>query len=132
MGEYTITFKASVEKDFRKLPKDRASHILEVIEGLSDDPIPRGARKLYGTEGFYRVRAGDHRIIYKVAHEEREIVVFYVRHRSVAYRELQSNCPRIAGEAIDHQRGFSSKGDEDPRLALGELSPPLLLRPQDG
>ena len=88
MGDYTITFKASVEKDFRKLPKDRASHILEVIESLSLDPIPRGARKLYGTEGFYRVRAGDYRVIYKIVREAREIVIFYVRHRSVAYREL--------------------------------------------
>ena len=88
MGDYTITFKASVEKDFRKLPKGRASHILEVIEGLSLDPIPRGARKLYGTEVFYRVRAGDYRIIYKIDHEAREIVIFYVRHRSVAYRGL--------------------------------------------
>ena len=88
MGDYTIAFKASVEKDFRKLPKDKASHILEAIEGLSLDPIPRGARKLYGTEGFYRVRAGDYRVIYKIVHQTREIVVFYVRHRSVAYREL--------------------------------------------
>ncbi len=88
MVDYTITFKASVEKDLRKLPMDRASHVLEVIESLSLDPVPRGARKLYGTEGFYRVRAGDYRIIYKIAREEREIVIFYVRHRSVAYREL--------------------------------------------
>lgn len=88
MGDYTITFKASVEKDFRKIPKDRLSHILEAIEGLSDDPIPRAARKLYSTEGLYRVRVGDYRVIYKIAHEEREIVIFYVRHRSVAYREL--------------------------------------------
>jgi len=88
MGDYTITFKASVEKDFRKLPKDRASQILEVIEGLSDDPTPKAARKLYGTEGLYRVRVGDYRIIYKTVHEAREIVIFYVRHRSVAYREL--------------------------------------------
>jgi mRNA-degrading endonuclease RelE of RelBE toxin-antitoxin system len=44
MGEYTITFKASVEKDFRKLPRDRASHILEVIEGLSRSH-PQGSEK---------------------------------------------------------------------------------------
>lgn len=88
MGDYTITFKASVEKDFRKLPKDSVSHILEVIESLSDDPIPRSARKLYGTEGFYRVRVGDYRVIYKIVRENREVIIFYVRHRSVAYREL--------------------------------------------
>jgi len=88
MDDYTITFKASVEKDFRKLPTERVSHILEVIEGLSDDPIPRAARKVYGTEGLYRVRVGDYRVIYKIVHEAREIVIFYVRHRSVAYRGL--------------------------------------------
>lgn len=88
MGSYTITFKESVEKDFRKLPIERVSRILEVIDGLSLDPIPRTARKLRGTEGFYRIRAGDHRIIYKVVSYKEEVVIFYVRHRSVAYRGL--------------------------------------------
>lgn len=88
MGEYTITFKASVEKDFRKLPTDRVSRILEVIDNLSEDPIPRTAKKLHGTENFYRVRAGDYCVIYKIVPEMREVVIFYVRHRSVAYRGL--------------------------------------------
>ena len=79
MGRYAIAFKASVEKDLRKLPKDRVSRILEVIEGLSDDPVPGMARKLYGTGGFYRVHVGDYRVIYKVAHETREVTIFYVR-----------------------------------------------------
>ena len=76
MGSYSLTFKASVE------------NILEVIEGLSDDPVPRMARTLYGTENFYRVRVGDYRVIYKVAHETQVVKIFYVRHRSVAYRGL--------------------------------------------
>ena len=104
MGNYTITFKASVEKDLRKLPTDRASHILEVIESLSDDPVPKAARKLYSTEGFYRVRAGDYLVIYKIVHETRDVVIFYLAGLRRAEREgltLQGGdesgalCPRI-------------------------------------
>jgi mRNA interferase RelE/StbE len=46
------------------------------------------ARKLAGAESLYRVRAGDYRIIYSVMHDSREVIVYYIRHRSVAYRGL--------------------------------------------
>lgn len=40
MTAYTIDFKASVEKDLRKVPKDRLPDILEKIEELAEAPLP--------------------------------------------------------------------------------------------
>jgi mRNA interferase RelE/StbE len=43
--------------------------ILEHIESLRADPLPRQAIKLEGSEGLYRLRVGDYRVIYAVDRE---------------------------------------------------------------
>lgn len=88
MGSYSLVLKNSVEKDLRKIPKEFLPHIFEHLERLSDDPLPHDVQKLAGAESLYRVRAGDYRIIYQVLHDSREVIVYYIRHRSVAYRGL--------------------------------------------
>ncbi|WP_425331903.1 type II toxin-antitoxin system RelE family toxin [Methanoculleus chikugoensis] len=48
--------------------------------------MPHGVCKLSGAEHLYRTRVGDYRIIYAVHHEEREVIILYIRHRRSAYR----------------------------------------------
>jgi mRNA interferase RelE/StbE len=88
MGSYSLSFKNSIEKDLRKIPKEFLPHIFEHVENLSVDPLSHDARRLAGAESLYRVRVGEYRIIYQVLHESREVIVYYIRHRSVAYRGL--------------------------------------------
>ncbi|MFA5348400.1 MAG: type II toxin-antitoxin system RelE/ParE family toxin [Methanoregula sp.] len=88
MGSYALSFKNSVEKDLRKIPKELLAHIFEHIESLSKDPLPHDVQKLAGAESLYRIRVGEYRIIYQVLDESHEIFVYYIRHRSVAYRGL--------------------------------------------
>ena len=88
MAVYSLSFKNSVTKDIRKIPKVLLPHIFEQIENLSGDPIPHDVQKLAGADSLYRIRVGDYRIVYQVLHQSHEIVVFYIRHRSVAYRGL--------------------------------------------
>jgi mRNA interferase RelE/StbE len=88
MDPYSVAFKKSAEKDLRKIPREIIPHIFEHIENLAEDPIPHDACKLASAENLYRIRVGDYRIIYQVLHESREVTVFYLRHRSVAYRGL--------------------------------------------
>jgi mRNA interferase RelE/StbE len=88
MGSYSLSFKNSIEKDLRKIPKELLAHIFERIEHLSTDPLPHDVQKLAGAESLYRIRVGEYRIIYQVLQESHEIFVFYIRHRSVAYRGL--------------------------------------------
>lgn len=45
MAAYTVDFKASVEKDLRKVPKDRLPDILEKIEELAEVPLPSDSKK---------------------------------------------------------------------------------------
>ena len=88
MDPYSVAFKKSAEKDLRKIPKEIIPHIFEHIENLVNEPVPHDAYKLASAENLYRIRVSDYRVIYKVLHVSREVTVFYIRHRSVAYRGL--------------------------------------------
>ena len=48
MASYRLTFKKSVTKDFRLIPKDDVGRILKRIEALVHDPRPKGSEKLAG------------------------------------------------------------------------------------
>ncbi len=85
MAEYEIYFKASVEKDFRAIPKKDLRKIISRIEALSKDPRPPGHEKLTGQER-YRVRQGLYRIIYSIQAKELTIWVVKVGHRKDIYR----------------------------------------------
>ena len=86
MANYRLTFKKSVTKDFRLIPKDDVGRILKRIEALADDPRPKGSEKLSGQERF-RVRQGVYRIVYEIQDEELAIVEAKVSHRREVYRE---------------------------------------------
>lgn len=88
MDTYSVSIKKSAEKDLRKIPKAILPHIFEHIENLAAEPIPHDAYKLASAEQLYRIRVGDYRVIYQVLHEQREVIVYYIRHRSIAYRGL--------------------------------------------
>jgi len=85
MAEYKIYFKASVEKDFRTLPKNDLRKILSRIEALAKDPKPPGHEKLTGQDR-YRIRQGHYRIIYSVHDKELTVWVVKVGHRKEVYR----------------------------------------------
>jgi len=86
MASYRLTFKKSVTKDFRSIPKDDVARILIRIRALVDDPRPMGSEKLSGQERF-RVRQGMYRIVYEIQDEELVIIVVKVGHRREVYRE---------------------------------------------
>ncbi len=65
MAGYKIFFKASVEKDFRSIPKKDLRKILLKIELLAENPRPPGCEKLTGRER-YRLRQGRYRIVYSI------------------------------------------------------------------
>ena len=88
MTSYNISFKPSVEKDLRPLPKSVVARVIEQIEKLKADPLPRQAIKLSGAERLYRIRVGDYRIVYEVDTTNNRIIIHYVGHRRDIYRRL--------------------------------------------
>ena len=88
MASYKVTPKPSVEKDLRSLSKSAIARVVKSLDRLAEDPFPRQALKLQGSEGFYRLRVGDYRIVYSVDPEASEIIVHHVRHRREVSRTL--------------------------------------------
>lgn len=86
MDAYEVTFKPSVEKDLRRLPREVVDRILKRIEALGENPRIRGVVKLSGAEALYRLRVGGYRVIYEIDSAARAVVIHYVRHRREAYR----------------------------------------------
>ena len=88
MEPYQINFQPSVEKDLRKLSSENCDRLLARIEELANDPLPVQSLKLKGTQGLYRIRVGDYRIVYEVDLLTKSILIHYVRHRREVYRDL--------------------------------------------
>ncbi len=83
--KYKVLFRNSVKKDFDKIPKKDLRKVLKLISSLSDNPRPSGVRKLSG-EDKYRLRKGNHRIIYSIQDSELTVWVVKVGHRKNIYR----------------------------------------------
>ena len=86
MGEYEVSFTRSARKELESLDSQTARRIFEKIVALANEPRPRGALKLSGTDNLYRLRVGDYRVIYAIDDQQAQVEVTAVRHRRDAYR----------------------------------------------
>ncbi|PKG37481.1 type II toxin-antitoxin system RelE family toxin [Psychromonas sp. Urea-02u-13] len=85
MAKYKLTFKKSVSKDLRSIPKKDVPKILTCIESLAENPRAEGCIKLSAQEN-YRVRQGSYRIVYEIRDEVLIVNVIKVAHRSNVYK----------------------------------------------
>ena len=88
MGKYRVFIKPSARKELTAVPtkKDR-KRIVQRIQGLSENPRPRGCQKLSGYDR-YRVRQGQYRIVYEIRDNELIVIVIKIGHRRDVYRAL--------------------------------------------
>ncbi len=86
MGSYEIQWKRSAEGELRKIDPQRIPRIIQAVDSLTDNPFPRGSRKLHQTENEYRIRVGDYRVIYQVDVKTKVVIIYHLRHRREAYR----------------------------------------------
>jgi mRNA interferase RelE/StbE len=86
--KYRFAFTAHARRQLRSLERATAMRILQALTPLAEDPFRRGAdiRKLAGHGERYRLRVGDHRVIYRIDDHELVIEVVEVGHRREAYR----------------------------------------------
>lgn len=85
---YQVLYEKNVLKDLDKIPNRDVERILAVFKTLPSNPYPQGSKKLSGKLNLYRIRQGNYRIVYTVAHTEKKIRIILVRHRKEAYRYL--------------------------------------------
>jgi len=85
VADYSITFARSARKELEALSNPQLQRIFSRIESLADLPRPSGCKKLRGSDGLWRIRIGDYRVIYSVDDNFNVVDIISVRHRSQAY-----------------------------------------------
>lgn len=86
MKRYKVSLRPAAQRDLDKLSNRLTDRVLLTIERLAQEPRPRGAKKLVGSEGFWRVRIGSYRVLYGIEEKPAVVTVFRIRHRREAYR----------------------------------------------
>jgi mRNA interferase RelE/StbE len=89
VGSFKVFIKPSAVKEIEAIDgkKDR-ERVVSRIRDLANDPRPPGCEKLSGQEK-YRVRQGDHRIVYAVEDKKSVVTVVKVGHRREIYRQVR-------------------------------------------
>lgn len=80
MASYSVLVKRSAAKELERLPERVRRQIALRIQALGSDPRPAGCEKLTGQDR-YRLRQGNHRIVYSIADTELTVLVIRVAHR---------------------------------------------------
>jgi mRNA interferase RelE/StbE len=83
---YEVVVEAGAAKGLRKLPRDVTERIAGELRNLGEDPRGPGAKKIVGSERFYRIRVGDYRIVYEVEDQSKRVIVMAIGHRKDVYR----------------------------------------------
>ncbi|RLE84816.1 MAG: type II toxin-antitoxin system RelE/ParE family toxin [Thermoprotei archaeon] len=83
---YRVELSRRAFRFLKRLDPEARRRVFEKLASLRDEPIPRGAVKLRGEKGAYRLRVGDYRILYKVLWGEGVVLVFKIEHRKRVYR----------------------------------------------
>ena len=56
------------------------------IRELASKPHPRGAKKIVGEEGVFRIRVGVHRILYSIENSDQILLIVNIDKRSRVYK----------------------------------------------
>ena len=84
---YAVYLKPAAERALRKIVDRTARRrIVRAIDGLATTPRPPQVVRLQGSEGLFRIRTGDYRIIYTIEDATRTVLIAAIGHRREVYR----------------------------------------------
>ena len=83
---YEVYVEKAAENDLKRLPTTTFQRIIFRIRTLAENPRPSGCRKLTGSKDDWRIRIGDHRVLYEIDEKAKAVRILRVRHRREAYR----------------------------------------------
>ncbi|HSL88931.1 MAG TPA: type II toxin-antitoxin system RelE/ParE family toxin [Ignavibacteriaceae bacterium] len=83
MVKYKIEFKKSAVKELNELDSKVIKRIISKIKSLASNPRPEGCIKLTSEER-YRLRIGNHRILYEIIDDLLIIYIIKIAHRKDA------------------------------------------------
>ena len=78
-----VEYKASVERDLRKIDKKQVSRILDKIESTLGEEPDKGDALKGQYKGLFKLRVGDYRAVYEKT--RKGVLVLWIRHRGKGY-----------------------------------------------
>ena len=84
-GRYAVDFAPAAARQIRRLDRLVQRRILAATEALAVNPRPPGVKKLAGRKDTWRIRVGDHRIVYEIHEGRLRVLVVAVGHRREVY-----------------------------------------------
>ncbi len=85
MASYRVLIKPSAVKELEAVPAKDRRKLAAKIQGLAEDARRHGSEKLSGQER-YRLRQGDHRVVYAIDDTEQTVLVVKIGNRRDIYR----------------------------------------------
>jgi len=85
---YAVEVAPAACRQLRKLPQAAQRRIVEKLEGLAADPRPTGVKKLAASEGLFRIRVGDYRIVYRIDDQVLQVLVVQIGDRKWVYQKI--------------------------------------------
>jgi mRNA interferase RelE/StbE len=86
MANYEIEISRTAEKQLKKLAETDQIRVIRAMLPLTEEPHPRGSRKLSGYDDVFRIRVGRFRLLYSVSERRLVILVLKIGHRKDVYR----------------------------------------------
>jgi len=85
---YSVALTRKARRFFEKADADLQRRLDDCFEKLGEEPVRRANVKSLRGEfaGCYRMRVGTHRIVYRVDHEGKVVIVIIIAHRRDVYR----------------------------------------------
>ena len=83
-----VGYESAAEKELTRLDKQVARRVARAVSALGAEPCPPGRRRLVGCEGLWRIRIGDHQIVYTIMDSELMVLVLRIAHHSEVYRRV--------------------------------------------
>ena len=84
---FEVVLAPAARRQLKKLDRPIQERLYRRLKRLETNPRPKTVVQLQGTaDTFYRVREGDHRIIYTIEDDRLIVLVVRIAHRSTAYR----------------------------------------------
>ncbi len=77
---YRIELTKAAVRDLTALTGSILKRVDACILGLKDDPLPPGVKKLTNSDGLYRVRVSDYRIIYRIEQDVVTVLIVRIGH----------------------------------------------------
>lgn len=85
---FQIQIQDAAGRELARLDRTVARRIVNRIRWLAENLDDVKPEALAGDlAGFYRLRIGDHRVVYEILHPEQMIVIHLIGHRSAIYRK---------------------------------------------